>query len=729
MDKIILRVKDMDCAAEVATLKRELEPLVGDGSRLSFDILERRVMVDVEGLNVREEDIMKAIAKTGMQADSGVEIGCACCGGTCPTGEGFWQQHGRLILCILSGVLLLTGFALVAFERGGVLSALAGDVEGEHAYPLSAALLWLGSILSGIWYVMPKAWGSLRRLRPDMNLLMTIAVVGAVMIGELFEAASVAFLFSLANLLESWSIGRARRAIQSLMSITPSTALAFDFGRQEFVEKPVGDIKVGERILVRPGDKLPLDGIVLKGSSSVDQSPITGESVPVMKEPDDQVFAGTLNGDGSLEFRSTKPASDTTLARIIHMVETAQSRRAPMVQWIEKFAAIYTPAMVLMAALIAIVPPLAFGGSWSDWFYEALVILVIACPCAMVISTPVCIVTGISAAARNGVLIKGGVFLELPGELTAMAFDKTGTLTRGKPEVKSVQALDGRAQAQVLALAAALESQSTHPLARAIVGFAQAQGVDIPQVHEFTAFPGMGARGRIAGSLYWIGSPRMLKSEFKGHLPAVTSLENGEATSHVYLWDEERVHGYIGLADSVRPEAKNLVKDLKDLGIGRVIMLSGDNRPTAERIAHVTGVSEIRADLMPEDKTRAVQELVDNGERVAMIGDGVNDAPALAIATVGIAMGAMGTDVAIETADVALMSDDLSKLPWLIRHSRRALGIIRQNIVFALGLKVIFLILAVTGLATLWMAIVADMGASLLVIFNSLRLMNAGGRT
>jgi Cd2+/Zn2+-exporting ATPase len=651
-----------------------------------------------------------------------------CVSGVCAVEASFWQHHGRLALCVASGVLLVSGLIWQMIRQGAPLQVMASGGSLAPGLPLAAMLLYAGAIVSGGWFIAPKALFAARRLVPDMNLLMVVAAIGAVAIGEWAEAAAVTFLFSLALLLESWSAGRARRAIQALMELTPSVARTVCPHDGCIEEQPVEQIAVGATILVRPGEKIPLDGIVTKGKTSVDQAPITGESVPVGKQIGHEVFAGTINGEGAIEFRSTKPASDTTLARIIHLVEEAQARRAPSEQWVEKFSRRYTPCMMILALLIAVVPPLAAGGAWSTWVYNGLVVLVIACPCALVISTPVSIVAGLTSAARNGVLIKGGAYLEAPARLRALALDKTGTITYGRTEVREIIALNGHSEQQLLAHAAAMETYCTHPLGRAILKQAELRSLELPAAENLRELPGKGAEATIGARQYWIGSHRLLEqrqgNDHDLHARA-TRLEDA-GHSLVFIWCEDHVCGLISIADQLRPEARAALQDLKILGIEKIVMLTGDNRGTANAMAAATGVDECHAELLPEDKVAVVSRLTQEFGQVAMVGDGVNDAPAMAAATVGIAMGAMGTDAAIETADIALMSDDLAKLPWLIRHSRRTLRIIQQNVAFALGLKMVFILLAFAGLATLWMAIAADMGASLLVIFNGLRLLAPG---
>ena len=558
-----------------------------------------------------------------------------------------------------------------------------------------------------------------------MNLLMTIAVIGAMIIGQWFEAGTVAFLFSFSLLLESWSVSRARRAIRTLVNLTPPTARYICSHDGEIMEKPVAAVPLGSTVLVRPGERIPLDGVITKGRTSVNQAPITGESIPVIKEEGSEVFAGTINEDGAIEFKATKPAADTTLSRIIRMVEQAQSRRAPVEQWVEKFAHYYTPAMIAVAFLVAVVPPL-FGGGWGNWFYEALVMLVIACPCALVISTPVSIVAALTAATKAGVLIKGGAFLEAVARVRVFALDKTGTLTQGHPEVQAIIPLNGHTPSELLARAAALEIHSEHPLAAAVLRKAQLENVKPLVAQDFRALKGRGAEASIDGHLFWVGSHRLLHEKGVEESEMHEQAQRMEDAGHsvIVVGSDRHVCGLISVADAIRPGAADLIRQLKAAGVRHVVMLTGDNQGTADAVGHAVGVDEIQAELLPEDKMLAIQEIERIHGPVAMVGDGVNDAPALATATIGIAMGAAGTDAAVETADIALMSDDLSRLPWLIRHAHRSLRIIRQNIMFALGVKAVFVVLALAHMASLWMAIAADMGTSLLVIFNALRLLH-----
>ncbi len=725
METHSFRIKGMCCGEEIGLLKSEVAPLVGGDERLSFDLLRSRMtVIGSLDANVMER-IRSAVARTGMEAVPSEE---RCAAGVCGTEvESTWEKHGRLFSCLASGLSLIAAFIVQAIHQGNILAALAG--ESASGAPIFAVALYLAAILTGAWLIFPKALYAARKLRPDMNLLMTVAVFGAIGLGQWLEAASVSFLFSLALLLEAWSVGKAKREITALLDITPPRARFICPNDGNIEEKPVGEIPVGARIVVRPGERIPLDGVIVRGVTSVNQAPLTGESVHIAKEPGTEVFAGTINEEATIEFRSTRPASDTTLSRIIRMVEEGRSRRAPVEQWVEKFARVYTPVMMLVSLAIVTVPPLFAGGDWAKWFYEGLVVLVIACPCALVISTPVTIVAALSSAARNGVLVKGGAYLEAPARLKAIAFDKTGTVTFGEPAVKQVIPVGNHSEDGLLANVAAIEAHSTHPVARAIMKHVESRGIRAGIAESFTILPGQGAEGLIGGKTYWIGSHRMLEKwqrESPVFHDAISKLEEA-GNSLMVMWCDDHVCGLVSVADYVRPEARRAVALLKALGLEKVVMISGDNQKTVELIAVAVGVDEFHSELLPEDKVRLISELKIKFGGIAMVGDGINDAPALAAATVGIAMGAMGSDAAIETADIALMSDDLSKIPWLIRHSRKTMAVIRQNVFFALVVKALFICMAAAGVATLWEAIAADMGASLLVIFNGLRLLKITG--
>jgi Cd2+/Zn2+-exporting ATPase len=721
METFEFRIRGMDCAEEVDTLKRELGPLVGGEHRLTFDLLRGKMAV--KGASVAAADIVRAVNKAGMQAEPWLERPR-----TRRMREGkVWFRDRRAVVTILSGVLTFTGFVLHAILRGGFAEALGSEGLGRtHDVPLPARLVYLTAVIVGGWYVAPKALLAVRRLRPDMNLLMTIAVIGAVIIGEWFEAALVTFLFALSLALEAWSVGRARRAVEALLDLAPPIVRVVEDGRETEVE--ADKVPIGTVFLVKPGDRIALDGEVLRGTSEVNQAPITGESVPAFKEPGSPVFAGTINANGALEVRSTKAPSDTTLAHIIQMVGAAQANKAPSEQWVERFARYYTPIVFVLAALVFVAPPLLLRGSWQEWTYRALVLLVIGCPCALVISTPVSIVAALAAAARNGVLIKGGAYVEVPARLKAIALDKTGTLTEGRPRVTDALPEPGVSKRELLEIAATMESQSNHPLARAIMEFCHAEGIRPRVVSDFNVIQGKGAEAEIEGRKYWLGSHRYLEDRGEETAEVHQRLEELAASgqSVVVVGNHQRVLGMITLADTVRHGSGDALRRLRSDGIEHIVMLTGDNTPTAEAIARTTGVNEVYSELLPQDKVAAVEKLVGKYQQVAMVGDGINDAPAMARATLGISMGAMGSDAAIEASDIALMSDDLSKLPWLVRHSRRALTIIRQNITLSLAVKALFVILTFAGFASLWAAIAADMGVSLLVIFNALRLLRVG---
>lgn len=722
MSNTDLKIYGMDCAEEVKILQRDVGQREGVVD-LGFDVVNGRMSVKYEPNVITPNQIISFVNATGMKAVPWEQK-------TTPAEQSFWQRRGRLIMAVLSGGFLVAGFSTHGLILGSFMDALAGTEQGLHTIPVLSIVLYIVSVVAGAWYVIPKAWYSARRLSPDMNVLMVLAVAGAMVIGEWFEAATVAFLFALSLLLEHWSVERARNAIKSLMDLSPTMARYICPHDGDIMEVPVEEVPVGVTVIVRPSEKIPLDGEVIKGESTVNQAAITGESMPVTKSLGDEVFAGTINQDGTLEFRTTKEADDTTLARIIYMVEQAQSRRAPSQQWVDRFAHWYTPAMIILALVIGILPPVAGLGTWSEWAYRGLVILVIACPCALVISTPVSIVSALTAAARNGVLIKGGVFLEAAGRLRVLAMDKTGTLTLGQPEVQMIVPLNNHTRRELLERAAALEAHSEHPLARAILRAARAEGVEPMPADSFRALHGKGGEGRIDNRLFWIGSHRMMHDRGQEtpdiHQAAVAL----EATGHtlVAVGNDWHVCGMVSIADSVRKDAPQAIRQLHSAGIRKVVMLTGDNEGTARAVAEATDLDEYHAQLLPEDKVKAVETLLAQYGHVAMVGDGINDAPALATATLGIAMGGMGTDAAIETADIALMSDDLPKVAWLIGHARRTLWNIKTNIAFALGLKLLFIVLAIFGLASLWMAIAADTGATLLVIANALRLLRSESR-
>jgi len=608
---------------------------------------------------------------------------------------------------------VLTDPARVEVDR----LAVAPEVASVAAY--------LSAIAVGGVPIFRAALAGLRVRHMDMNVLMSAATIGAVAIGEWAEAASVVVLFAAGNALQVYAIDRTRGAVRALARLAPDEMLVRRGDSERLVS--ADEVAVDETVVVRPGERLALDGEVAEGETTVDESPVTGESTPVEKGPGDPVYSGSLNGGGGVLVRVLRKASDSTLQRIARLVEEAQATKAPAEQFVDRFSRLYTPIVVATAVVLAVVPPL-LGGEFGAWFYRALALLIIACPCALVISTPVTVVSGIGAASRRGILVKGGATLEAAGRLKALAFDKTGTLTEGRAMVSRVIALDGRDDTEVLVLAAALERRSEHPLAHAIL--TAADGAGLPTVAGFRSVAGRGAEGEVEGNRYLIGSPRLFAERgvaLDGAIEALEVVERAGETP-VVLGSEEVILAVFGIADAVRPDARTTLESLREAGVGELVMLTGDAEAPARKIAEELGVS-YRARLLPEQKVEAVRELIFEHRDVGMVGDGVNDAPALAASSVGFAMGAAGTDVALETADVALMQDDLPKLAEAVRLSRSAEGIIKQNVVVSILIKGLFVLLAPFGLVALWLAVLADMGTSIAVTLNGLRLFRRGGRT
>ncbi|MGE0432142.1 MAG: heavy metal translocating P-type ATPase [Planctomycetota bacterium] len=696
------RVQGMCCSSEAHMLRKAVEPLVDDIDRVVCDVVGARLLLPNVRSGVEPNAIIRAVRSVGLDAEHESADRPA------PRSPDTTDPAARraVRLAAVSGALFVIGL---------VIHLLA-----PSAFLPSRIVFGLG-ILAGLALAAPKAWGALRQLRPDMNLLMTIAVAGAIALGDWIEAGTVAFLFAVALALEAWSTNRARRAVAALMTLTPQTARVEQHGAEVMI--PVESIPVGSTVIVLPGERIPLDGELLAGIGHVNQAPITGESLPVLREPGDPVFAATINGEAALHLRTTCAANDTTLARTMRIVQDAQTQRAAVDRWVDRFARIYTPVVMLIALVVAFLPPLVLAADLAIWVYRALILLVIACPCALVISTPVTIVAAMASAVRNGVLIKGGMFLEQAARLRAMAFDKTGTLTRGEPVVSAVQTLLGT-EDDALALAAALGARSEHPLAQAIHQHAIERGISSSPATDVTAVPGRGVTGRVADREVWLGSSRFaaeqhaLSDDLQTRIASVVA----DGRTVVVVGHGDQPVAVIALGDLPRPEATAAIAVLHSEGI-EVALLTGDHASAANAIAERVGISDVRADLLPADKVAAVEDLVTRHGTVAMIGDGVNDAPAMARATLGIAMGAAGTDAAIETADIALMTDNLDRLPWLVRHSRRALRTVRQNIALALGLKLLVASATFFGFVALWAAIAADVGASLLVVLNGLRLL------
>jgi Zn2+/Cd2+-exporting ATPase len=691
----VFRVDGLCCGEEAAILERRLRPLAGMED-LSADIIGQRLHVKYDAAVLSAAAITEAVGSTGMRA---------------------WLEHEEPVVVPTSRARgVLVGVSAVALVLGFGLS-LAGLPA-----PWSVAAFVTAALAGGV-YPFRRALASLRTLALDIHVLMLIAVAGAMALGEWAEAGTVVFLFSIAQWLESRTMERARESIRALMELAPAEARLRDGDHEH--RAAVATVEPGAVMVVRPGEKIPLDGVITAGRSEVNQAPITGESLPVDKGPGDEVFAGTINGHGAIDVSVTRRVRDTTIARIIHMVEVAQAERAPSQQFIDRFARWYTPGVIVLAVVTALAGPLVLGDPFDVWIYRALVLLVVSCPCALVISTPVSIVAALAGAARRGVLIKGGAHLERLAGARTVAFDKTGTLTRGQLVIEEVVPLAGAPDAEVLAAAAAVEVRSEHPIGAAIVALADSRGVASRAATDVRALPGLGAEGIVAGRPVVAGNARLF--EARGLLTddarAVVARIASRGRTAVLVARDGAVIGVLAVADEMRRGAPDVVRTLVRDHATRVVMLTGDIEASARAAASATGIIDWRANLLPAGKVDAVRALRASDGAVVMVGDGVNDAPAMAAADVGIVMGAIGSDAALETADVALMSDELHKVPYALRLSRVTLRNIKVNIAISLGLKAAFLVMAVTGAATLWMAVLADTGASLIVVANALRLL------
>ncbi|PZP21863.1 heavy metal translocating P-type ATPase [Pseudomonas kuykendallii] len=752
----------MDCPTEESLIRGRLGKLP-EVQRLEFNLLKR--VLGVWHTALPEATIRDAIAELGMRAEplAATTTRIAIAQMDCPTEErlitdklGGMPGITALQFNLMQRVLTLghepealqpalqaireLGFTPQVAATGepasqvapasgkGIKLALAGvaaiAAEVLHFADLApewlVALIALAAVLLSGVEVYKKGWIALKNRNLNINALMSIAVTGAILIGQWPEAAMVMFLFAVAELIEAKSLDRARNAIGGLLELAPETATV----RQPdgtWLSTPVAEVALGSQVRVRPGERIGLDGEVLVGQSSVNQASITGESLPVEKAVGDALFAGTLNGDGALEYRVTAEPSNSTLARIIQAVEQAQGMRAPTQRFVDRFSRLYTPAVVLLSLAVALLPPL-FDGQWLEWIYRALVLLVVACPCALVISTPVSIVSGLAAAARKGILIKGGAYLENGRHLSHLALDKTGTLTYGKPQLTDQHLLVDADPATVVGLALSLAARSDHPVSQAIARHGENQ--PLRDVEEFAALAGRGVRGRIDGQLLHLGNHRLVEELglCSAELEARLDVLEREGKSVVLLCDEQRPLALFAVADTLKPSSREAVRELHALGVS-TLMLSGDNAHTAAAIGRQAGIDEARGELLPSDKLAAIEALLGKSGSVGMVGDGINDAPALARADIGFAMAAIGSDTAIETADVAIMDDDLRKIPAFVRLSRQTAAVLKQNIGLALGIKAVFLLVTLTGHATLWMAVFADMGVSLLVVLNGMRLL------
>ncbi|TKJ72617.1 heavy metal translocating P-type ATPase [Pseudomonas sp. CFBP13508] len=690
------RIEAMDCPTEQTLIQNKLGKLAGV-QQLEFNLINR--VLGVTHNLPGTEPITEAIKSLGMHAEP-LEAGVDA-----PAPAAVKKHWWPLAL---SGVTAL-GAEVIHFTSA--------------APDWVVAIVALVSILSGGLGTYKKGWIALKNRNLNINALMSIAVTGAILIGQWPEAAMVMFLFTVAELIEARSLDRARNAISGLMQMTPEQATVLQ-ADGSWREQEVKSVELGARVRVKPGERIALDGTVVSGNSTIDQAPITGESLPVEKTVGDKVFAGTINQAGSLEYTVTAAANNSTLARIIHAVEQAQGARAPTQRFVDQFSKIYTPAVFVFALAVAIIPPLFMGAAWFDWIYRALVLLVVACPCALVISTPVTIVSGLAAAARKGILVKGGVYLEGGFKLDYLALDKTGTITHGKPVQTDYLSLEPTADATAPAIAAALAGRSDHPVSLAIASAAVVKSFAALTVDNFAALGGRGVKGDINGKTYHLGNHRLVEElglcspQLEEKLFALEK----QGKSVVLLLDSAGPLALFAVADTVKDTSREAIRQLHELGV-KTLMLTGDNVHTAQAIAAQVGIDEARGDLLPTDKLQAIEDLYKQGYRVGMVGDGINDAPALARAEIGFAMAAAGTDTAIETADVALMDDDLRKIPAFISLSRNTASILKQNIALALVIKAIFLAVTFAGLATMWMAVFADMGVSLLVVFNGLRLL------
>lgn len=694
------QLQGLDCADCAGKLKTRLLQAPG--------VMEAELNFGIARLSLRHTCPSGSIIE--LVRASGYDIEPVSARETRPLPESLFRRQ-KVLITIFSGLFITLGILSSLLDMPGV--------TGKTAYLLA--------ILAGGYNIGRSALYALRALSLDMNVLMTLALIGALAIGEWLEGATLVFLFSLGSALQSYTVDKARNSIRSLLALTPKEALV----RRNGMEKnlPAGEIKIGDTLLVRPGERIAMDGTVQSGFSNVNQSPLTGESLPVAKKAGDPVFAGTVNEYGYMEVTVTRTAKDNTLARIINLIEEAQAQKAPSQQFVDVFARIYTPLIIAGAVLTAVLPVLVLGLPFPPWFEKALILLVISCPCALVISTPVSIVAAIGGAAKKGVLIKGGVYLEEAGALKVVAFDKTGTLTTGHPEVAEILPAPGYSREELLEIAASIEQRSEHPLAGAILRAARERSLKLREFTGFKPLPGQGVTGEFAGKRYYAGNLKLLNEAGISPKP-VAFLEDLKERSGipVLVGNRQGIIGALFVAEKTRHNAAEAIEGLRRSGIDRIVVLTGDSTGAAARIAGRLGIDEVHSGLLPEDKLSIVNSLMEKHGKLAMVGDGINDSPALAAATVGIAMGAAGTDTALETADIALMGDDLGNLPYIIRLGRSTLQIVKQNIAFSLLVKGVFIAFTFAGFTSLWMAVFADTGASLLVVLNGMRLFKAGRR-
>jgi Zn2+/Cd2+-exporting ATPase len=711
------RVRGLHCAEEIRQIQEAVARQPGVGP-LAFDLLSERMVVELDTTVMSVERLQEEVNRLGMEA-----VAWASAADPSET-----ANRLRTWVAWIGGALLAAGLLAAVVESGSVVAALADDHTEAHGWhPVSGTLFFATALLSLV-VVLPRARASLLRGHLDMNVLVVVSVAGAGVLGAWSEAAAVAWLFAVANELEQWSAGRARQAVTALMRLTPHHAHVVESGRERCI--PVEHVRPGDVVVVRPGERIAVDGDVLAGRSSVDEATLTGESVPVPKGTGDRVLAGTLNGAGALDVRATRRSGDSTVARMTRLVNDARLKRTRTERWIERFARTYTPAVLALALLLMVVPPLLGLGTWAEWFYRGLVTMLVACPCALVISTPVTVVAALTSAAREGVLVKGGSALEAIATAGAVAFDKTGVVTEGEPEVVLVEPVGGHSRAEVLARLHGVECRSEHPLARAIAAFAVHEGIAGAHADDVHVLPGRGAEGIVDGRPFWVGSHRLLEERHLDASPvAARALElESQGLTVVLCGDDEAPWALVGLRDAVRPAAREAVAQLKRLQVPRVVLLTGDNKVSGQVVGAALGVDEVRSELLPDEKALAIEELRRPGRAVVMVGDGINDAPAMATSTVGVALGPRSTDAALETADIVLASGDLLRVPWLVSHARRTLRVVKQNVWGAIGAKVVFVAFAAAGYATLWMAVAADTGATIAVTLNGLRLLRPAWR-
>ncbi len=701
-----LKIKGMDCPSCAMNVENAVRKLDGI-AEINVDFIVGKAAIKYDPSLTNTSEIREAIEKAGYTAlEDGKddrEVSCSSCSTDIFEKKLPLRKQRNIRIIAFSSVLLVLGLFIEY-------------VTGSTA--LSHILFLFAGVISG-YSIAKKGISSLLKKRLDMNFLMTIAAVGAFSIGYGEEGASVLYLFFIAEFLEDYAGERARKSIGALVKLAPETAIVIRDGKEVNVHVQEANIK--DIAVVRPGGKIPLDGIVISGESSVNQAAITGESMPVHKKTGDSVYAGTLNEQGYLEIIVTKRSKDTVLSKIVRLVEEAERKKSPTEKFVDKFARYYTPVVIFLAAAVVTVPSLVFGQPFDEWLYRALVLLVISCPCALAISTPVSMISGITGAAKNGVLIKGGNYIEEMAKAKVFVFDKTGTLTEGRPVVTDVLEVNNYSANEILEIAASIESLSEHPLARAVVAKAGSGGMGLKPAREFKAIPGKGVKGNIDGKMYYIGSPAMF-SELSIPFPQAKVKDLEEEGKTAILLGNRECMGIIAIMDKIRDAAPETIILLKKIGM-RMVMLTGDNERIARSIANKLGIDEYHSGLLPEDKVRIIEEMEQKYGKVVMVGDGMNDAPALAKSSVGIAMGAIGSDVALETADIALMHDDISKLPYLLKLSKKTLGVVKENIFTSIAIKGSFAVLAFPGIVTLWMAVAfGDMGLSLLVIVNAMRL-------